>query len=779
MPANTASRPAQSSGSDRHRTATHPELKEEDAAKLHPSAAVVKFSTAEDSTTQLSSSDGSAKPPSLDGKSVASAATFALDEKESLRPDDSASLRAVEEEDVTSPPESNAAGSRVGSDSEARAFRAQLHEIAVMGPQPQRGVVPGRFPATNPNGPHTLYDPNQPPNGIGRSLSQPIVNSMASGAGPQNLPAIPDEKLMEALQSPRDRLFVVKIEQDFIDFIKDSRYVECYFIHMTTANNRSENEYCLPNCNTFYRMLAHRLADYYLLGHVVDNTMTGVRITRTPYCRIPPPLSQMVDVTKSTNTPPADLPARKIMRRGDDTRSGTNTGGNSENPSKATSEADGSDGGNDKNDANGKKDKSALTREEREARYREARQRIFGSAESEETESPDATAPSEEKDASRSSSASGKKKNKKQRNQDDDDGFEARSRFNAYYPGQYAVPGYTGDGTVYYSGYPTPMTNPQFSPIAPDSSPPSNYGSPYPAMPQDPQAQYWANQQYPSNNGPMMYPSYQVQNNYDLSGDFQRGMQSFQNAGMPNQATPKMASASMAGYSDPYNQQPPNMSNQAWPPMNQQQSYPMSQGFAPNGANNRPMSAPMQGPAPGAYPYGQFPPPTFNGKPNRNQHPIPGSYQRQQFNPQSQAFIPGGRNMPYPMGMHGGPQVMNGYSNYLMSQAQMPHQMHHPSPPNGGSTTYIAPGSDRMMAQYGSGSNNPNPSQPILPSLRGGEPQESGISSIAKYGTPSNLPAKPPATQQQPSKFTLPGHNFPPVSRVPSNPNAPFGGNTA
>lgn len=33
-------------------------------------------------------------------------------------------------------------------------------------------------------------------------------------------------------------------------------------------------------------MLAHRLADYYLLGHVVDNTMTGVKITRTPYCRM-------------------------------------------------------------------------------------------------------------------------------------------------------------------------------------------------------------------------------------------------------------------------------------------------------------------------------------------------------------------------------------------------------------------------------------------------------------------------------------------------------------
>lgn len=58
------------------------------------------------------------------------------------------------------------------------------------------------------------------------------------------------------------------------------------FIDTLLTDGYSENEYCLPNCNTFYRMLAHRLADYYLLGHVVDSTMTGVRITRTPYCRM-------------------------------------------------------------------------------------------------------------------------------------------------------------------------------------------------------------------------------------------------------------------------------------------------------------------------------------------------------------------------------------------------------------------------------------------------------------------------------------------------------------
>jgi hypothetical protein len=260
------------------------DIKEEVGERPRP-IAFVKVSAAEDSSTQLSSSDGSGKPPSIDGKSVASAATFALDEKESLRPDDSASLRAVEEEDVTSPPESVIADSRHGSENgAARAFRDQLHEIAVMNPQPHRGVPHGRFP-TLPNGAHILYDPSQPPNSA-RPTTQPAVNGVPVMNDGSNAPAIPDEKLLEALQSPRDRLFIVKLEQDFIDFIKEPRYVPCVAHSEQALTDTSQPDYALPNCNTFYRMLAHRLADYYALKHVVNSTMTGVTITRTPYCRM-------------------------------------------------------------------------------------------------------------------------------------------------------------------------------------------------------------------------------------------------------------------------------------------------------------------------------------------------------------------------------------------------------------------------------------------------------------------------------------------------------------
>jgi hypothetical protein len=201
------------------------DIKADGSEKPQP-VALVKVSAAEDSGTQLSSSDGSGKPPSIDGKSVASATTFALDEKESLRPDDSASLRAVEEEDVTSPPESIMADSRQGSDNgAARAFRDQLHEIAVMTGHPHRGGPPVRFPNVL-NGAQGLYDPNQPPNGAG-VMSPPVVNGMPQMNGESSESIQPDPRLLEL--NPRDRLFIAKIETDFIDFIKESRYVSILY----------------------------------------------------------------------------------------------------------------------------------------------------------------------------------------------------------------------------------------------------------------------------------------------------------------------------------------------------------------------------------------------------------------------------------------------------------------------------------------------------------------------------------------------------------------------
>ena len=176
----------------------------------------------EDDQTHLSNS--STKPASLDGKSVASGTTFALDEKESLRPDDSASVKAAEEEESFSGPASGAASSRVGSEAGSRAFRDQFYEISErMGPPMHRGAAANRFgvPGIQEEDPQgvaastipSVPDPLIPGDGAFRGMATPY------GFAQQG----PDEKLLEALESPKDRLFLLKLEQDVISFVRDSK----------------------------------------------------------------------------------------------------------------------------------------------------------------------------------------------------------------------------------------------------------------------------------------------------------------------------------------------------------------------------------------------------------------------------------------------------------------------------------------------------------------------------------------------------------------------------
>jgi hypothetical protein len=141
----------------------------------------------------------------------------------------------------------------------------------------------------------------------------------------------------------------------------------------------------LPPCNSFCRMLTHKLADYYHMTHQVDSVAGAVRIFRTPFCRLPPSLTSISNPPTSGNTPPPTMPAMKIMRRGGDGDTGPS-------PSKATSET-GSDG---KDKSLSAKEKFVqlftlvvfslltrlrLSREEREAAYNKARERIFGKEE--------------------------------------------------------------------------------------------------------------------------------------------------------------------------------------------------------------------------------------------------------------------------------------------------------------------------------------------------------------------------------------------------------------
>ena len=173
---------------------------------------------------QMQLSNPSTKPASLDGKSVASGTTFALDEKESLRPDDSASVKAAEEEESFSGPASGAPSSRVGSEAGSRAFRDQFYEISERMVVPlQRGAVVNRFGVPG-------IKEEEAPGAATSSISiapDPLISTDAPFVGaaiPYGFaPEGPDEKLLEALESPKDRLFLLKLEQDVISFVRDSK----------------------------------------------------------------------------------------------------------------------------------------------------------------------------------------------------------------------------------------------------------------------------------------------------------------------------------------------------------------------------------------------------------------------------------------------------------------------------------------------------------------------------------------------------------------------------
>lgn len=178
-----------------------------------------KAQTPSDEASQKADSTSSelgTKPPSLDGKSITSGTTFnALDEKESLRPDDSASVMAAEQDDdIFSIRGSLIAGSRMGSEVAARFHRIQL------------GDMPPRSVATQ----HVIVESGAqaavPPQIA--SEQQPVTDAKIALVGATSAPngmygQHPDEKLLEAMQSQKDRLFLLKLEEMVIEFVQDSK----------------------------------------------------------------------------------------------------------------------------------------------------------------------------------------------------------------------------------------------------------------------------------------------------------------------------------------------------------------------------------------------------------------------------------------------------------------------------------------------------------------------------------------------------------------------------
>ncbi|XP_054253112.1 R3H domain-containing protein 2 isoform X7 [Indicator indicator] len=98
-------------------------------------------------------------------------------------------------------------------------------------------------------------------------------------------------------KNPRDRMMLLKLEQEILEFISDN-------------NNQFKK---FPQMTSYHRMLLHRVAAYFGMDHNVDQTGKAVIINKTSSTRIPEQrFSEHIKDEKS-----ADFPQRFILKRDD------------------------------------------------------------------------------------------------------------------------------------------------------------------------------------------------------------------------------------------------------------------------------------------------------------------------------------------------------------------------------------------------------------------------------------------------------------------------------
>ncbi|KAM0236585.1 hypothetical protein ACHAP5_009352 [Fusarium lateritium] len=662
-------------------------------APERPTVVVGRDSGSDDSQRADSSSELGTKPPSLDGKSITSGTTFALDEKESLRPDDSASVKAAaEDDDAFSIRGSLVAGSRMGSEVAARRG-IPLGDIPERRlPQQAPGVVAQGV--LTPQSSSSDHPPGAPLGTAGSSDALGVIYRQA-----------PDEKLLEAMASPKDRLFLLRLEKQVIDFVQDSK----------------EPYMDLPPSNSFCRMLTHKLADYYHMTHSFEPHVGSVRIFRTPFCRVPTSLALInpSPSTPSNSTPPPAVLPKKIMRRGQDSE-----GGPSASPSKATSET-GSDG----------KDKPAnqkLTREEREELYKLARERIFGSSEENVTEEGD-------NGISRASSVSAKDKSNlgkrgktgKQR-RDDSDSFDSRHQYTPYWGPQQQT-------WVPQPQY-IPPPNPQYGAQAPSGpafpgqvGPVYTQQAPgYPAVPSMPQ-----NQPYPQYSLPP-YAAQPSQQRYPPSGS------PMTNYGAPIPPTGPQQTNWQPGFVPPA-QFPPRGGTPTGP----QGHLGIPYAFGQLPANINPHDPKSQHPIPGSYnrnhafnPKTQSFVPGGGGmapvQPPQPPFTAPGSHHGSPQVGSPHLAYPGGYQQPMPQPYGGGYGMARQGSSSSMPAYHSPRVAHvqHAPPP----LPPAMPQNPQHMVPQLPPHNPPYniPNRPIIP-----QGPSQPFSHLPTYGNPATLPQKP------------------------------------
>ncbi|RWS30830.1 cAMP-regulated phosphoprotein 21-like isoform X2 [Leptotrombidium deliense] len=162
--------------------------------------------------------------------------------------------------------------------------------------------------------------------------------------------------LIETLQNPKDRIHLLKFEQEMTTLVKD----------------KDRQFYKFPQMSSYHRMLVHRVAAFFGMEHNVDTSGNAVVVNKSKSTRIPD--MKFSDYVKEGN----DEPKKLILKR--DSASFEESSGQCSNNNGKEKSPDRRGGNSNLSDS-----RRSKSFEEREERYEKARARIFNQGSSSST----------------------------------------------------------------------------------------------------------------------------------------------------------------------------------------------------------------------------------------------------------------------------------------------------------------------------------------------------------------------------------------------------------
>ncbi|KAF9941800.1 R3H domain-containing protein 1 [Mortierella alpina] len=202
----------------------------------------------------------------------------------------------------------------------------------ILKPAPPRPSTPGdHTPATQSNDAMSILTAPGAVSSVTRSLEGLDIADDANEPEDSAL----DEFLVNALKNRQDRIFLLKLDRELCSFI----------------NNPGQDKLEFPSMNSYYRMVIHRVANYFKITRMVDPMQKTIVLYKTEQSAIP--ALRFSDLVEEEEEQP--VKHMKLLKR---------------NPDRLFNGSSASDG-------SAEPDRKPLSIKEREEAYAKARARIF------------------------------------------------------------------------------------------------------------------------------------------------------------------------------------------------------------------------------------------------------------------------------------------------------------------------------------------------------------------------------------------------------------------